>query len=250
VSSVFDSEAFNDRLFFPRRDQSRTPSGGRDLFVDVPGARLHLRRHAARTAPIELLLFHGNGEVVADYDEAAVEFLRAGASLSVVDYRGYGQSSGTPSLRTLVADAQGVLAALGGERPVVVMGRSLGSAAAAELYGAASPAMVGVILESGFSDLRGLVDRRGLESPLRFSDEELAAFDHVPKLRRGTLPLLVLHGEDDELIDVGEARTAYAEAGAADKTLVVIPSHGHNDVALSPRYWAALAAFLAARAPK
>ncbi len=247
MSSVFDSEAFNDRLFFPRKDRSRTPAGATDVFVEVSGARLHLRRHAARSARCELLLFHGNGEVVADYDEAAPAFLEAGAALSVVDYRAYGQSSGTPSMRSLIDDAHAVLAALGSARPVIVMGRSLGSAAATELYGAATPEMVGVVLESGFVDLVGLVGRRGLETPARFSAEELRVFDHRAKLQRGTLPLLVLHGEEDELIDASEARAAFAAAGGKDKTLTLIPGHGHNDLSQAALYWRALGAFIGAR---
>lgn len=244
VDSLFDAAAFNDRLFFPRRDTSRTPAGASDAFVEVDGARLHLRRHAARSSRLEVLLFHGNGEVVADYDESAAAFLAAGASLSVVDYRGYGQSSGTPSLRTLISDSHAVVRAIGGERPLVVMGRSLGSAAATELYGAGAP-LAGVILESGFVDLAGLVGRRGMESPARFSPEELSVFDHTPKLHRGSVPLLVLHGEDDDVISVDEARKAYAEAASREKTLVTIPGHGHNDISASPRYFPAIATFLA-----
>jgi alpha-beta hydrolase superfamily lysophospholipase len=152
--SLFDTAEFSSSLFFPRPDRSPPPPGATDAFVTVDGAQLHVRTHPAPDGARMLLLFHGNGEVIADYDDAAAEFAAAGARLVVADYRGYGRSTGTPSLRTAVSDAYAVLAAVPG--PVFVMGRSLGSACAAELYAANLPSVEGVILESGSSDLVAL----------------------------------------------------------------------------------------------
>jgi hypothetical protein len=63
--SIFDSDEFNDRLFVPRRDASPTPPGAHDRVIDVDGATLHVRVHPP-AGGATLLLFHGNGEVVAD----------------------------------------------------------------------------------------------------------------------------------------------------------------------------------------
>ena len=94
----FDSEEFNERLFFPRPDVSACPAGAVDLRVPVSGATLHLRLHPSADARCTVLLFHGNGEVVADYDDYARSYARAGATLAVVDFRGYGASTGTSTL--------------------------------------------------------------------------------------------------------------------------------------------------------
>src|SRR5688500_12337103 len=106
----FDGDAFHRTLFFPRAIASEAPAGAHDHFVDVDGAALHLRIHAHASAVATVLFFHGNGEVIADYDHAARSFADAGASLAVVDYRGYGQSTGTPTLRSIILDAHDVLA--------------------------------------------------------------------------------------------------------------------------------------------
>jgi hypothetical protein len=45
--SIFDRDEFNDRLFFPRPDASPPPTGASDRMVEVDGARLHVRVHAA-----------------------------------------------------------------------------------------------------------------------------------------------------------------------------------------------------------
>ena len=239
--AIFDSDDFNQALFFPRRDTSAAPAGAVDLMIDVGDAQVHVRRHAAPHARCTLLLFHGNGEVVADYDRAADEFAAAGAALAIADFRGYGSSTGTPTLRRVIEDARAIAEAIG---PHVVMGRSLGGAAAHELYARPIASMLGVILESTFSDVAALIRRRGLEPP-PLSDEDRATFDPLVKLPSGRLPLLVLHGDRDHLIAAREATTTLATAGSTDKRLVLVPERGHNDVSFSDVYWRALAEFIA-----
>ena len=243
--SLFDSAPFTERLFFPRDDVTPPPDGAADDFVEVGGASLHVRYHGVSPERRTLLLFHGNGEVIADYDDSAGLFAAAGFGLAVVDYRGYGQSTGSPSLRSMIADAHVILGAVHAVAagPIVVMGRSLGSACAADLYGRNLPIVEGVVIESGLADLAGLVRRRGLEPPAQFSDEERAVFDPLPKLARGTGPLLVIHGERDTMIASSEAEASFAAAGTKAKKLVIVPGRGHNDVSRSRTYWDALAAF-------
>jgi alpha-beta hydrolase superfamily lysophospholipase len=242
--SIFDRDEFTDNLFFPRSDASAPPPGASDRMVEVDGARLHVRSYAGTAGAATLLLFHGNGEVVADYNDAAPWFARTGVALAVADYRGYGRSTGTATLRTVVSDARAVAEAV---RPRVVMGRSLGAVAAHELYARPTPGMDRVVLESALFDLPALIGRRGLRPPVQFTDDERATFEPAGKLALGRLPLLVLHGEHDELIALAEARAALAAAGAAerDKALVVVPGRGHNDVSGDRRYWSALAEFVA-----
>lgn len=165
-----------------------------------------------------------------------------------MDYRGYGRSTGTPTLRTLISDARSVAGAI---RPRVVMGRSLGGVAAHELYARPTAGMAGVILESSLFDLGNLVQRRGLVPPASFTEDERSAFEPAAKLALGRLPLLVLHGERDAVIALDEASSALAAAAAdaADKALVVVPGRGHNDVSSGPRYWEALAEFVARTSP-
>lgn len=127
------------------------------------------------------------------------------------------------------------------DRPVIVMGRSLGSACALELFGGHHPGISGVILESGFVDLDGLVRRRGLVPPPRYTEEESSLFDPRPKVAKGRVPLLIIHGEEDRAIDADEAREAHRLATTAYKQLALIPRRGHNDVSASPAYWDAIA---------
>lgn len=249
MPSLFDGDDFNRALFFPRREQSAPPPGASDRFVDVEGARLHLRVHDRDGLSALTLLFHGNGEVVADYDPLAERYARfAGSALAVVDFRGYGLSTGVPTLRDAIADARPVLdearrAAAG--RPLVIMGRSLGGACAADLCQAEHFGVAGYVFESAAADLAGLVRRRGLTPPAAFSPDEIVAFDPLPKLARCTSPALVLHGERDTLIAPAEARQSFDALARCRRTLAFVPGRGHNDVSLHPDYWQALARFYA-----
>jgi pimeloyl-ACP methyl ester carboxylesterase len=189
------------------------------------------------------MLFHGNGELIADYDAAAPTVAEAGAALAVVDYRGYGKSQGEPTLRNVIQDSHKVVVALA-ERSVVVMGRSLGSVAAAELYRNPPPCVVGFIWESGIAEVDTLVNGRNLRTPPSFSQEERGVIDPIPKLRAGRSPLLVIHAADDELVPPREAQVAFDSAGTTNKEIVFVPGRGHNDLSSAPIYWQAIAAFI------
>jgi pimeloyl-ACP methyl ester carboxylesterase len=243
MASIFDSDAFNRALFFPRDDASDPPPGAVDHFADIAGARLHVRCHAAAGARCTIVLFHGNGEVVADYDDSADRFAAIGAALAVAEYRGYGQSTGEPSLRAVIDDARPLAERVPG--PLIIMGRSLGGAAAHALFADPLDRIAGVVLESAFSNLHRLIERRGLTPPAAFTADERRVFSPLDKLARGRLPLLVLHGAADNLVRPDEATAAHqAATAAASRQLVFVPRRGHNDVSLGDEYWAALADFV------
>jgi pimeloyl-ACP methyl ester carboxylesterase len=245
TASVFDEQRFNESLFFPRPASGVAPPGARDHFVDVAGATLHVREHGAAGRPV--LLFHGNGEVVDDYDGAAALFAAAGLQLWVTDFRGYGLSTGAPTLRDALCDAPPVVEAVHAlaKRPLVVMGRSLGGQCAAELCQAPRASVEAYVFESAATDLHALVRRRGY-TDVTLSAEDLAHFDPLPKLARCTAPTLFLHGAKDELIVPAEAQRGHATV--AGSQLVFVEGRGHNDLSLSASYWAALSDF-AARLP-
>ncbi|MEZ4393898.1 MAG: alpha/beta fold hydrolase [Polyangiales bacterium] len=250
MTSIFDDPRFNASLFFPSKLPLRPVAGARDLWVEVDGARLHLRAHDAPGAAVTLLLFHGNGETVPDYDQAARAFADVGAALAVVDYRGYGASTGAPTLRACLADALPALDALlaAAPGPVVVMGRSLGGGCAAELAKTPRPRVVGYVFESAPGDVLGILRRRGVHLDA-LPEDDAAAFSPLPKLARCETPALVLHGACDTLIPLSEGEASFAALASAQKSLAVVPEAGHNDLSFRPEYWTALANFLASVSP-
>lgn len=247
MTALIDREDLEGRLFFPRADAGTVPAGASDHAIDVGDAALHLRLHGGSLgegAPI-VLLFHGNGEIVADWDATGPAFAKLGWRLGVVDYRGYGRSTGTPTMRRLLDDAHPVLAharrLTGGA--LVVMGRSLGSAAAWEV--ASDRGVDGVVLDSGFTDVDAFARRRGVE-PSSLSAEERARLDPIPKIAAVDVPVLLLHGEADAVIAIHEAARALAASPAGVARLVRLAGRGHDDLWRDPAYWPALRDFLGA----
>ncbi len=248
TDSIFDSVVFNSNLFFPRAEVLPPPAGAIDDLVPVaPGVKVHVRRFPAPGATLSVLFFHGNGEIVSDYNELAGTLSALGAEWVVADYRGYGRSNGEPTLRGVLEDAHHIyrhLIASGQLKDkVCVMGRSLGSAPAIELC-LHHPEIDALVIESGYADPIPLVERRGIRIG-SVTPEEDALFNNSRKIEGVRCPVLIMHGEDDYLITAEEARLNYRQAGSEIKQLEILEGVGHNDMMMAPdhRYFTCLAEF-------
>jgi hypothetical protein len=101
------------RLFHPRPESAlfNPPTFAQELLIPVdPGVAIGARFYAAGTEAPTLLFFHGNGEIVADYEDLGPLYTRQGLNFFPVDYRGYGRSTGTPTVTAMMRDCQVILA--------------------------------------------------------------------------------------------------------------------------------------------
>jgi alpha-beta hydrolase superfamily lysophospholipase len=239
-------------VFYPRPDYSPLPPGASDHAVVVDeGVSVGCRFYpAGQTAP-SILYFHGNGEVVYDYDGIAPLYNSEGVNLFVADYRGYGQSGGTPSFSSTVSDSHEVFRYFAGmletgeyRGPMFIMGRSLGSLSAMELAASGFPEVKGLIIESGFASAARLLGYLGVG----IGSPELDAFDtsSLERIRSITIPLLLIHGEMDQIIPHSQAEVFYQSVGSTDKTLLSVPHAGHNDLMLvgMDQYFTAIREFV------
>jgi alpha-beta hydrolase superfamily lysophospholipase len=248
--SIFDSNKFNQNLFFPRSDNSATPDNADDIFIQVEeNCRIHVRVYRNIKSKFSILFFHGNGEIISDYNEIANYFLELGCEFIVCDFRGYGRSQGIPTLRSTLLDASKIYSYLRDKNTLntktCVMGRSLGSAPAIELCACFSDITCGVI-ESGYADPIPLVQRRGLDIT-EISKEENALFNNSEKIRLATCPILIMHGEIDSLISSEEAKLNYKNASSGNKKLDILKGVGHNDMMMAKdnAYFNCLSTFFA-----
>lgn len=244
-------------LFYPREADpgSSTVSGARDGAITVAdGVALGYRLFPHEADAPLVVYWHGNGENVTDYDFFARDFHAAGASLLVLDYRGYGWSTGKPTVTALLGDTEPVLAALpgvvgdAGLRPKAwfMMGRSLGSAPAIHSLTLHPDRFAGLIIESGFAQAVTLLARLGLD-PRWFAQIEDPVGNHR-KIAEIETPLLVIHGALDNLIPATHGHTLHDKSPAALKRLLIVPAAGHNDLLFVARgvYFDAIAAFITA----
>ncbi len=233
--SKVDNSSLLMVLFYPRRQHSNPSGSAFDLKVPVENGLTIV----CRAFPVDennpwILYFHGNGEVVSDYDGIAPMYNERGLNLLVADYRGYGASDGNPTFTDMVKDAVTIfdhvyheLPSKGKKYEWYVMGRSLGSISALELAAKFPGKLKGLIVESGFISVTGLIEHLGLPSP-----GDLSALEEENRRLAGSikLPSLVIHGDQDRLVPLEQGKDLYETLGADQKELLVIPRADHNDI--------------------
>ena len=108
------------------------------------------------------------------------------------------------------------------------MGRSLGSMAALELASQYQEQMKGLIIESGFPSVVRIMFRLGIPAPIM--GREKVDQECLEKIKKIMLPTLIIHGDQDNLVPLENAKTIYQYLGAREKKLLIIPSATHNDI--------------------
>ena len=233
----FDSPAVLAVIFHPRPEGAVLAGGFENLTVPVgDGVMLGGRFYSAGTNNPTILFFHGNGEIVADYAELAKVYTGMGINFMPMDYRGYGRSSGTPTVTAMLKDAHAAfdfsrrwLKDHGYTGRFVVMGRSLGSASALELASAHTNEIDALIIDSGFADALGLAQRLGWR-PAGNQAMEDTLFRHCEKIRLYKGPTLIIHGTQDTIIPVADADALYQASGSVTKKMLRIRGADHNNL--------------------
>ena len=225
----------NSLLYFPEREIVQTPGDSglryRDLTFDTDdGERLHGWSIDARAAPLgHLLLCHGNGGNIGDRVLHVHLLTSAGFGVMLFDYRGYGRSSGRPSEEGTYRDAAAALGCLLGQpgvdpARVMYLGESLGGAVAIELALAHPPA--GLVLLSTFTSVRAM---SRVHYPFIVPALVPDAYPSLRRIRDLRSPLLVLHGDSDDIVPVSQGRALF-DAAPEPKRMRVLPTVGHNDL--------------------
>jgi len=236
--AVLDVPEVLSRIFHPRPEfLTGAPPGVQDFSIPVADqVVVAARLHAAGKAGPVILFFHGNGEIVADYDELGPFYTRQGINFLPVDYRGYGRSTGQPTVSAMMQDCHAVfrfavdgLSDLGYTGPLAVMGRSLGSAPALELAACYADRIDGLIVESGFAYAGPLLRVLGLD-PGAIGFQEDQGFGNIDKIKKFSKPTLIIHAEYDHIIPFSDGQALFEASPAADKTLLKISGANHNDI--------------------
>ncbi len=250
--SLLDQPEVLSFIFFPRKDVTEAPANASDHLIPVDkDVSISCRFYVHSQRAPSFIYFHGNGEVVSDYDHIAPIYNQLGINLFVADYRGYGASRGRPTFSSMIADATVIFKAFVDildenhyKNDIFVMGRSLGSAPAIEIVYHHQEQLKGLVIESGFASIINLLLYLGLPTEsLGLKDIE---FPNLTKMRTITIPTLIIHGEYDSLIPPTEGKALFENAASRNKNLVIIPDAEHNDIMLvgMERYFKAIKEFI------
>lgn len=225
-------------MFYPRPNNGNPlPDTAEDQLIDIDGEKVHIRYHLIedQEAPV-ILFFHGNGEIVADYDHIAESYKEQQVSFIAAEYRGYGLSSGTPSASNMIHDAHAILSAvtqklttLNYSGKLLVMGRSLGSAPAIELAATYPEQVKGLVLDSTFAFTLPVLKAVGVDVDAAELTEN-DGFHNIEKIRTISLPTYMIHGQVDEIIELDNAAALQMECTALQKQFQAVPGAGHNTI--------------------
>jgi hypothetical protein len=250
--SLIDNPSLLSFIFYPRKDFTFCPKNGFDLSIGVAkNASISCRFYPGHHEWPWILFFHGNGEVVSDYDEVSLFYHQKKMNIVVADYRGYGASTGIPTLTDLAEDAHVIFKEVRGElsrrnlrKDLWVMGRSLGSISALELAYHYQEEMRGLIIESGFPSVVRIMFHLGI--PALGTGLEKIDQECLERIKKIFLPTLIIHGEQDSLVPLQNAKDIYQHLGTEEKELLVILSATHNDIMLVgfKKYFSALQRFI------
>lgn len=184
-----------------------------------------------------ILYFHGNRGNLQRWGRYARELTRFRFDVVVIDYRGYGKSTGQPSENVMYSDAKAVYEWVrhkNGGPPAIIYGRSLGSAVASNLAVEVNPPLL--ILETPFDEIRGAIPPywAPLTSllPLRYT------FSNAAHLRLVHSRVVIFHGTNDRIVPLNSAMRL--KEWTAPNDFVILQGGTHRNLSSLPGYRAKL----------
>ena len=225
-------------IFYPQPAPATTPTEAglayEDVWIPVGDSQIHgwwlpVSDPEAKT----VLVFHGNASNVEDTLYQTLYFLNAGLSALIIDYRGYGLSSGSfPSEMSVYEDAAAAWDYLTQTRhilpeSIVLFGHSIGGAIAIELA-ARQPKAAGLIVQATFTSMADMMDHVGYS---RFFPKWLLNqhFDSYAKIQTIQMPVFLIHGLQDGTVPFVMSEQLYNAIPDA-KELWLVPEADHNDI--------------------
>ena len=234
-----------DRLiFFPEklpRDFSFTFSTPfEEIFLKTADqAEIHGLHFRARNSKGVLLYFHGNAGSLRSWSYLTEDFLRYNYDVFMVDYRGFGKSTGTRTEAALHQDAQlayNHLLRLFPENQIVVLGRSIGTGLAVPVAAQNKPKLL--ILETPFFNFKDVAKTHYPFLPvtilLKYN------FQSDQWINKVSCPIYIFHGTADSIVPYSSGEKLAQLAGKDKAKLITIPNGDHNDLGNFRQYQQAL----------
>lgn len=192
-----------------------------------------------------VLFFHGNAGNISHRLDYLQMFHRLRYSTLIVDYRGYGRSTGTPSEAGTYRDAEAAWdylrhARLAQPRDVVIAGESLGGAVATWLAVKVGPRAV--VLFSTFTSVNDLGAQVYWFLPVRLLSR--IGYDNRENLKRIRAPVFIAHSRDDDIVPYAHGKRLFDAAGEPKAFLEMRGGHNDGFIFTQPEWVAELGAFL------
>lgn len=231
---IFYKQLENSIIFYPDKALDDRPSNWdlsyKDIqFLTPDGQKLHGWFFPVSGKSPVLLFCHGNAGNISHRIENIKFLVKRDISVFIFDYRGYGQSSGRPSEKGIYIDgiaAYDYLTEIEKISPdrIVIFGRSIGGAVAIEV--ALQRKVRCLIIESTFTSTKDMA--KTIFPFFIFSPFLPHHYNNILKIAGVTIPKLIIHGEDDNIVPFSMGNKLFAQA-TEPKLFLPIHRAGHND---------------------
>ena len=176
-----------------------------------------------------ILIFHGNAGHIGDRVEKFKRFIAAGHGLLFLEYRGYGGNPGKPTEKGLHNDALAALNFLSKQYifsdKIILYGESLGCGIAAKL--SSENVFAATILEAPYTSIADVAQHHYWYLPVKWL--VLDRYDILGIINNIKSPLMVLHGEKDNVINIEFGKKVF-DAAPEPKEALFVPNAGHNNL--------------------
>ena len=176
-----------------------------------------------------ILIFHGNAGHVGHRVDKFKHFLESGYGLLLLEYRGYGKNPGKPSEEGIYKDGQAALKFLSKQniffQQIILYGESLGCGIAAKL--STENSFDATILESPYTSIAEVAQSHYWYLPAKWL--VLDRHDIIGIIKDIKSPLLIMHGEKDNVINIELAKKVF-DAAPEIKQALYVPNAGHNNL--------------------
>lgn len=216
-----------------------------EVRIPVEGATLHALYFNAVEPKGVIVYFHGNAGSLRTWGNVAPDLVGRGYDVFMVDYRGYGQSTGQITDELQLHRDMDKVYALARARyepdKIVLFGRSLGAPLATRLAAQETPGLL--ILEAPFYSIEAIARRQLPFLPMSLLKYPMKTHTWIEYV---DAPILILHGTRDEVVPFGDGERLLFHV-KTPASFHAIEGGGHNDLARFPAYHAALDVALGGR---
>lgn len=202
----------------------------------VDGGRLNALRFTVEEPDGVILYFHGNKGNLTRWGDIVSPFTKYQYDVVVMDYRGFGKSTGLRNQKNLLSDAELFYQRaidLYGEEKITLYGRSMGTGIASYLAGLHRPKRL--ILETPYYSLAKAAQRFYPIYPSKFALRyNFKSFEY---LQKADCPITIFHGTEDTVVPYEQGVSLYNSLNEKERNLVTIEGGEHRDLAKFPLYW-------------
>lgn len=219
----------------PTRVQSRV-ADMKEISISTEDGLELFAWYAPANDPVKptVVLFHGNAGTLGDRGYKARLLLDDGYGAMLVEYRGYAGNPGAPTEQGLYADgraALGYLRAQGVENgQIALYGESLGTGVATAMALEAQQRdkpVAALILEAPFTSTVDVGASHYPFLPVRYLMKD--RFESHKRIEALHVPLLIVHGEKDQIVPVKFGKRLFDAANAPKESMWIVEA-GHNDL--------------------